>query len=381
MKRCVGRLGFTLVELLVVIAIIGILVAMLLPAVQAAREAARRMKCSNNLKNVGLAVLNLESARGVFPTGGIRYLQNDFGLEQNLMGGVPFGPEKQGLGWAFQILPYLEEQAVHSFTTTRDLSSSVISLYVCPSRRPAATTFSEPFNAVIALIDYAGAVPTTHTNYDRTAQALDVTIAEPLSSATTSQWGLLARSFFGHKSGGPPNANSVYDGVIVRTPYKDGPPDAAGNPTRIKVDRVTQLVSMANITDGTSKTMMVAEKYVRVDKYAGGERQNSDDRGWSDGWDADIMRVTSFAPISDSDGIGFDPTWAGMFSDSDFPLANQWNVFHFGSAHPGGINAVFADGSVRTVSFDVDAELFNALGTRNGFARNEETLDMSDATL
>src|SRR5262245_17008029 len=97
------RRAFTLVELLVVIAIIGILVSLLLPAIQAAREAARRSDCQAHLKNIGIAVLNYVDTHKVFPTGGARYLQTGFGIEQNLDSGRPLGPGKQGLGWGFQI--------------------------------------------------------------------------------------------------------------------------------------------------------------------------------------------------------------------------------------------------------------------------------------
>ena len=107
--------GFTLVELLVVIAIIGVLVALLLPAIQAAREAARRAQCKNNLKQIGLAVLNLEQSAKVFPTGGIHPWPDIVNYSAN---GRPFGPKTQGLSWAFQILPYLEQGAVHGLTTT-----------------------------------------------------------------------------------------------------------------------------------------------------------------------------------------------------------------------------------------------------------------------
>src|SRR5262245_59828200 len=161
-----GR-GFTLVELLVVIAIIGILVALLLPAIQAAREAARRSQCKNNLKNIGIAVENFENTYKVFPTGGARYLQDGFLLEQNVEGGKPLGPNRQGLSWAFQILPYIEETAAYSITRTVDLQKVVIPLYVCPSRRQPRTTLSSAFNGVIAFLDYAGAVPATYTTPDR----------------------------------------------------------------------------------------------------------------------------------------------------------------------------------------------------------------------
>src|SRR3954449_12018467 len=96
--RALKKRGFTLVELLVVIAIIGILVALLLPAIQAAREAARRSQCKNNLKQIGLALHNYESARGAFPPG--------FVSRATTVNGPGLGP---GWGWAAHILPQLEE--------------------------------------------------------------------------------------------------------------------------------------------------------------------------------------------------------------------------------------------------------------------------------
>ena len=144
-NRKLHNRAFTLVELLVVIAIIGILVALLLPAIQAAREAARRSQCKNNLKNIGLAIANFESTFKVFPTGGARYLTPDFGLEQNVEDGKPLGPSRNGLGWAYQILPFIEESAAHQLTKTKDLERVVMQLYVCPSRRQATTIYSRQF--------------------------------------------------------------------------------------------------------------------------------------------------------------------------------------------------------------------------------------------
>ncbi len=123
-----GRPGFTLVELLVVIAIIGILIALLLPAVQAAREAARRMQCSNNLKQVGLALHNYHSALASLPAG-------------SLHASVA---SRHGIGWQVMILPYLEQGAVHEvLTPTNDAwvansgpAQSWIATYVCPSAKP-----------------------------------------------------------------------------------------------------------------------------------------------------------------------------------------------------------------------------------------------------
>src|SRR5262249_50424441 len=115
-KQAQRKLGFTLVELLVVIAIIGILVALLLPAIQAAREAARRTQCKNNLKNIGLSIHNLYNTYKYFPTGGTQpnpsiedYLRDTPTAGLFNRKGPANGPLEQGLGWMYQILPFLEE--------------------------------------------------------------------------------------------------------------------------------------------------------------------------------------------------------------------------------------------------------------------------------
>ena len=135
-----------MVELLVVIAIIGILVALLLPAIQAARESARRSQCQNQLKQIGLAMHNHINALSVFPTGGdgynpnIRnYLTGTDPANPNNSKGTPNGPNKQGLGWGYQILPFLEENALKSITTMGQLASVELPLYFCPTRRAAAS--------------------------------------------------------------------------------------------------------------------------------------------------------------------------------------------------------------------------------------------------
>ena len=156
----VQRHGFTLVELLVVIAIIGILVALLLPAIQAAREAARRGQCMNHIKQMMLAMHNHESAKKCFPSGGIapyvsieNYLTDSKTNPANPQG-APLGPEKQGLSWAYQILPYLEESATYDLKRSDVLNAIIISAYHCPSKRgPTRSVFGAE------LMDYAAAVP------------------------------------------------------------------------------------------------------------------------------------------------------------------------------------------------------------------------------
>ena len=104
--------------------------------------------------------------------------------------------------------------------------------------------------------------------------------------------------------------------------------------------------------------MLIGEKYIRQDLYPGGTP--SDDRGWADGWDPDTMRSTCIPPMLDSQ---MDAEYTGLPPSSGAPC---FYTLVFGSSHPGGFNAVFTDGSVHSISYDIDIYIFNALGTRNG---------------
>jgi prepilin-type N-terminal cleavage/methylation domain-containing protein len=149
--------GFTLIELLVVIAIIGILVGLLLPAVQAAREAVRRISCSNNLKQLGIAFHNHHDTHSYFPTGGWDWNTPPWYVE-----GTPAIGEEQRAGWAFQILPFLEQSNVWAAGAEVAIGQPT-SVYFCPSRRSAQTvTMRDQYvpavnggELVHALCDYA----------------------------------------------------------------------------------------------------------------------------------------------------------------------------------------------------------------------------------
>src|SRR4051812_27557186 len=203
--------GFTLVELLVVIAIIGILVALLLPAIQSAREAARRTQCKTNLKNIGLAILNHVDSHKVFPTGGVTW---GVLIEDYIEDGKPVGTDRMGLGWGFQILPYLEEEALHNVTTGDQMRSTSVPLYNCPSRRSPTKN-----NNNVVLTDYASAQPCTKTD-SLQAQPVNVVTSYPSWTSWTSPY---ACSCTGGGAGAiptgtvgpPPQYNGVYDGVIV----------------------------------------------------------------------------------------------------------------------------------------------------------------------
>jgi prepilin-type N-terminal cleavage/methylation domain-containing protein len=357
--------GFTLVELLVVIAIIGTLVALLLPAVQAAREASRRSACQNNLRQIGLAIHNHVNSFGVFPSGGA---ESSPKIENFVAGGKPFGPEKQGLGWAYQILPYLEEGVLQLIVKQNDLQAAEIPLYVCPSRRSVASAKVSAANLggkVVFLIDYAAAQPcTAQCPVGSPGCASPPPLYNPRDSVPIdpTKYEVNLPSVWGGK-----NMNfrlqdhyQVYDGVIVRSPWRrddflsthgvaGGGKFLAGVPSP---------TSFAKITDGTSKTFMLGEKYVRSDTYGGGG--TSDDHGWSEGWDADIIRSTCFQPYPDSDGYQFQSLGA------DDIFGHEKDVVYFGSAHSGGFHGIFADASIQTLSYDIDVVLFNALATRAG---------------
>jgi prepilin-type N-terminal cleavage/methylation domain-containing protein/prepilin-type processing-associated H-X9-DG protein len=352
------RRAFTLVELLVVIAIIGILVALLLPAIQAAREAARKIQCKDNLKNVGLACLNHADALKVFPTGGTRWSPN---LQDYIENGKPMGPDRQGLGWGFQVLPYLEEGAVHNLTTEAQIGPTIIPIYSCPSRRGITQiTFTDATNGTttFTLTDYGGIDPCSSL---KTPQNSDSPVTQPPLDLRTQPDPNTVRTYFcqGFGNDQAPFKHSLYDGVIVRTPWVETGFDRRSLiPIGNYVEDVPYPTKFSGIIDGTSKSMMVAEKYIRYDLYAGGDA--SDDRGWTDGWDADTMRCTCIHPHNDGE---IDPDHSPTP-----PLDHNASYYQLmlGSAHTGGFNAVFADGSVHTINYDIELYVLNALGTRNG---------------
>jgi prepilin-type N-terminal cleavage/methylation domain-containing protein len=371
--------GFTLVELLVVIAIIGVLVALLLPAVQAAREASRRAACQNQLRQMGIALQNHVDALKVFPTGGsqpnpqIEWFTTS--LDPNKPG-TPLSANQQGLGAFYQMLPFLEQNSVKGLNTQTLLQQNTIPLYNCPSRR---TGIRSPGG--LQLTDYATAQPATQEYCGSTAY-------QPLSAwpFSGSSPGFAIRSYWcGEGSSGTwysdlnnVEHNNQYGGVIVRTPYRIT--NAAAPMKRESVPGFPMAVKPGQISDGTSNTLVIGEKLVRSDLYDGSEAtgddagagQVSDDKGWADGWDPDSVRYTGVPPLSDGD-TGTCRSSTKSFRQTCIGSGNVVPVLFFGSAHPSGVNSVFADASVHFISFDVDYLIFNALGTRAG----EETVDVS----
>jgi prepilin-type N-terminal cleavage/methylation domain-containing protein/prepilin-type processing-associated H-X9-DG protein len=338
------RTAFTLVELLVVIAIIGILVALLLPAIQAAREAARRSQCMNNCKQIMLSMHNFVSAKKVFPGGGIGPWP---GIQQYLTtGGTPYGPDKQGLGWGFQLLPYLEGQAIYDVKTEVQMEKLAISMYYCPSRRGPTVwsginpnTGGHPY-----LIDYACAVPARSRG-----QVGNTTFDNWLKLGATDTIGCEANEYWG--AAGKPvhiadmvtksslgTAYTGFWGVIIRS-------DLCVKSSGPMVTGFYQKISFQKITDGASKTFVLGEKQLQPANYAAGDWH--DDKGWSDGWDPDMLRSTI------------------CLFRQDGPSPHSISGYRFGGPHASGMNTAFADGSVRFLQYEIDQETFNRLGHRS----------------
>lgn len=314
--------GFTLVELLVVIAIIAMLVTLLLPAVQAAREAARRTQCINQLKQIGLAILNHESALSKFPGGGDTPWPL---IEDNVIGGSQqMGPEKHGFSWAFQVLPYLEENAVTNLTTTAAIERAVIPLYACPSRREVIASSQQGGRI---LMDYVSATPRGGTKR---------------SGGDFEPYPWDNENSFWQGSIWSVPGNKQYYGIIVRA--------NAWPPSTKQLVGSSRPTTFGKIQDGGSKTMMVGEKRLIRERYATGDWH--DDRGWSDGWDPDTVRSTSHEYGRDL------PTAA------DTPRGIRDFGFHFGALHETGMHSVFGDGAVHKIAYEVDRQIFDNMGNR-----------------
>jgi prepilin-type N-terminal cleavage/methylation domain-containing protein/prepilin-type processing-associated H-X9-DG protein len=374
--------AFTLVELLVVIAIIGVLVALLLPAIQAAREAARRTQCKNNLKNLGLALINHHDALRMFPTGGATWGSIINIFQEN---GKPFGPKKQGLGWGYQILPYLEQGAMRDIVTQEVLRDVTVPIFSCPSRGGGTRRAIGGDGQSTVLTDYAGTLPCVRIRTGDPFTTQEIVDILPYGQMVEHFYQGYSDSEFPDppaNSGswsnfpGPPNpthgslptSNAVYDGVIVRSPWRFKNWSIQRKVgVGVPVPNVPDPVEIAQIPDGTSNTMMVGEKYVRSDIHNTGSP--SDDQGITEGWDPDVMRCTCVPPLNDSQ---VNPEFTNNIGDDPFG-GPAYEVVVMGSSHPGGFNVVFADGAVHTVNYDIDVLTFNALGTRSG----SETVDMS----
>lgn len=332
--------GFTLVELLVVIAIIGILVALLLPAVQAAREAARRTQCLNHLKQVGLACQLHEGAHGFYPSGGwgFRWMGDpDRGAGENQPG-----------GWVYSLLPFIEEGVVHGLGGGLSAAdkraaltlqkSHVLPMLVCPSRRAARgypgdeLSYNADEPGVVAKSDYAANEGTKLTfGEGPTLECLNLFPEcdwRVQNSIRTNAWVL-------------DRLRNYFDGMFS----------------------IRSAVRPRQVTDGLTHTVLVAEKYVHVAYHENGD-DGSDDNSMYQGHDKDTTRV--FRDWESPPVIkGFRP-----FPDATDPAGandgTKAGSHRFGSSHSAGLYAAMVDGSVRLISYDINPAAYQALGSRAG---------------
>lgn len=353
-KTFVGSLGFTLVELLVVIAIIGVLVALLLPAVQAARESARRTQCMNQMRQMMIAAHNHESARKFFPTGGIQQWPL---IENYSAGGRPFAAPKQGLSWAFQLLPYLEQNAIHNITTQQELAETPVAMYFCPSRRPPT------FNSVHSrwLMDYAALIgaPTFGQSEELGWAFPRASVASNQDYVTQLNAGEFCkeRAMWGGKHGLDERvefdpslrAPIVFptQGVIARSSYKVLGTGSSRTTFDLGLPGPT---AMRQISDGTSNTIVLCEKRVDINRPDG--PYTDDDAGWSDGWDYDTLRLASCRPTGDAT------------KPEDVGIEDE-EIITAGSAHPSVLICGFADASMHAISYDIDLATFNLLANKS----------------
>lgn len=341
------RRAFTLVELLVVIAIIGILVALLLPAVQAAREAARRSQCTNNTKQIALAILNYEHQKKVLPRGTYNYLDstgNGTAPPHGSFNGIGSGSANASNDkfdrrcWFHDILPFIEEQSL----------SDGFETYM--NKRL-------PWGPYPSAMDFEQAPTIVHSF---------ICPSDPLSPKTkTFHPGNIAltQGFSGNYVG---CAGSFYQNKL-----RPNHPDYAayGSNPKLSGTKVDGLllggvnVKTATCTDGLSKTALVSELRLVEDVRA------NDSRGrYYNPAHGGVLFTTLEPPNS---ARGDEVSWVSSLNDVSLaPIAEQGeNGFYFLTArsyHPGGANVARADGSVELVSEDIDRNVYQALGSRNG---------------
>jgi len=316
------RSAFTLIELLVVIAIIAILVALLLPAVQQAREAARRSQCKNNLKQLGLALHNYHDVQRVFPPGSI-----GTAFTANAL------PRVSKFGPLVQILPYVDQANLY---TQVDFG----------------TSFCDPVNAGIAKTRIVGYFCPSYPG-DKSASDQFYQWGSPPSGSANPAFEAAITNYLavgGYHPTGQQNFSS-------RT--------SLGAPERYGIFYSDSNTRIADVTDGTSNTMMYGE-----------------------------FRPSIMQEITDVDGARY-PTWsfnsrwspwvAGIYLEGGGSTrgtrygpnqltpkakpqnqAADWTLLPFSSSHPGGVHMLFADGSVNFISDNIDINLWRSLSTRAG---------------
>jgi len=334
MSGSLRRRAFTLIELLVVIAIIAVLIGLLLPAVQKVREAAARLKCQNNLKQLGLAVHNYHDANSFLPPGGIDVT----GVGAPKLG-VPATAQRIAHGWAMLILPYIEQDAMYRQYNIRldwrhpanqNVVSSPIAIMQCPSVFSSDRIFTKTDATWGTVRQAAG---------DYSADnAINTAIRDGTSWNLTDNLG-------DNVSVANAGASPKYWGVMRVYRY-----DAAGS-----ANNTPNLYSITDVTDGTSNTLIICEDAGRPQRWtSSGLKQQTDPVSGSAWADRDNEYITHGAQ---PDGSGSQPGPCGINCDND----NE--IFAF---HTGGANVLFVDGSVHFLQKTMSIRVLGRIITKAG---------------
>ena len=302
----VARRGFTLVELLVVIAIIGVLVALLLPAVQSARESARRMQCSNNLKQIGLGLHNFHDTNNCLPAGAITSSVKPPGIKFSV-------PNNKLHGWAIFIYPYIEQKAAfdqyHFDVNWYDAANKLV-------REQYVTTFICPSSPIPRRLDN--------------------------SSTSGVSWSAAAADY------------GVNNGVDNANLFKLGLLDTGTNMAPNGVMRVDEAHRFAEITDGLSNTMWICEDAGRPQLYRASHQR------------VGTSRASGASHIDrDNEYIlhGFNAAGTSNPGPCHMNCTNDNEVYSF---HPSGAMVLIGDGSIRFLSSNAQFKIVAAMITKQG---------------
>ena len=316
--------AFTLVELLVVIAIIGVLVALLLPAIQAAREAARRTQCTNNLKQLALANQNYVSAKGVFPAGFL--FQEPSTSNRDPWREAQLG--KQGYSWIVQILGYIEQANISSQWDVNAnvmshknvlLAQSDIPAFYCPSRRNTVANDQIMFKKwQTGGTDYGGCIGKGNGFSDNLLGII------------------------------PPHSHNFSVELVPEGPLAIHFPRE-----QMGVYYVNSKTKFAQIEDGSSNTLLIGELqryFWETNPFYPNTYANKGTATSQDGWAAG----------------GINNLFTTLYDGNIKQVINNGHYEYPGSEHPGGANFALADASVTYLTDDVDGLIYAAMGSITG---------------